>query len=92
MDSLFGMPQRSTVKANLGAIMEGYVNIAVHGHSPLLVSEIVKQGKSSNLYSWLRKKEPLEYSFMEYAVRDFQQCIAMEVLFLCLMQLVQSWF
>jgi len=44
MDSLFGLPQRSTVKANLGALKEGYVNIAVHGHSPLLVSEIVRQG------------------------------------------------
>ena len=47
MDSLFGLPSRSTVKANLGAIKEGYVNIAVHGHSPLLVSEIVKQGRSA---------------------------------------------
>jgi len=33
MDSLFGLPVRSTVKANLGALREGYVNIAVHGHS-----------------------------------------------------------
>ena len=46
MDSLFGLPERSTVKCNLGAIREGYVNIAVHGHSPVLVSEIVKQGRS----------------------------------------------
>ena len=46
MDSLFGLPERSTVKANVGAMREGYVNIAVHGHSPVLVSEIVKQGKS----------------------------------------------
>lgn len=47
MDSLFGLPERSTVKCNLGAIKEGYVNIAVHGHSPVLVSEIVKQGRSN---------------------------------------------
>lgn len=46
MDSLFGLPERSTVKCNLGGIKEGYVNIAVHGHSPVLVSEIVKQGRS----------------------------------------------
>lgn len=46
MDSLFGLPERSTVKANVGALKEGYVNIAIHGHSPVLVSEIVKQGRS----------------------------------------------
>lgn len=46
MDSLFGLPERSTVRANIGALKEGYVNIAVHGHSPLLVSEIIKQGRS----------------------------------------------
>ncbi len=46
MDSLFGLPVRSTVKANVGALKEGYVNIALHGHSPLLVSEIVRQGRS----------------------------------------------
>lgn len=63
MDSLFGMPQRSTVKANLGAIMEGYVNIAVHGHSPLLVSEIVKQGKSSEFIQLAKEKGALGIQF-----------------------------
>lgn len=46
MDSLYGLPTRSTSKTNLGALKKGYVNIAVHGHSPLLVSEIVKVGQS----------------------------------------------
>lgn len=46
MDSLFGLPERSTVKCNLGALRKGWVNIAVHGHSPLLVSEIVRLGRS----------------------------------------------
>ena len=31
---------------NLGALKKGFVNIAVHGHSPLLVSEIVRTGQS----------------------------------------------
>ncbi len=44
MDSLFGLPNRSTSRVNVGALEKGYVNIAVHGHSPLLVSEIVKLG------------------------------------------------
>lgn len=47
MDSLFGLPTRQTIKANLGALQKGYVNIAIHGHSPVLVSEIVKQGNSA---------------------------------------------
>ena len=46
MDSLYGLPQRSLSKMNLGALKKGFVNIAVHGHSPLLVSEIVRTGQS----------------------------------------------
>ncbi|WP_210417057.1 anaerobic carbon-monoxide dehydrogenase catalytic subunit [Brenneria corticis] len=45
MDSLFGLPQRGTVKCNVGALKANHVNIALHGHSPVLVSEIVKQGR-----------------------------------------------
>ena len=45
MDSLYGLPHRSRSKINLGALKKGYVNIAVHGHSPVLVSEIVKSWK-----------------------------------------------
>lgn len=63
MDSLFGLPNRSTVKANLGALMEGYVNIAVHGHSPLLVSEIVKQGRSLEFIQLAKEKGALGIQF-----------------------------
>lgn len=45
-DSLFGVGSRMTSKVNVGALKEGYVNIAVHGHLPVMVSEIVKQGHS----------------------------------------------
>jgi anaerobic carbon-monoxide dehydrogenase catalytic subunit len=45
-DSLFGIGGRMTSKVNVGALKKGYVNIAVHGHLPVLVSEIVKQGQS----------------------------------------------
>lgn len=44
-DSLFGVGDRVTSKVNIGALKKGYVNIAVHGHLPLLVSEIVKVGQ-----------------------------------------------
>ena len=46
MDCLYGLPHRSTSKVNLGALKKGWVNIAVHGHSPLLIREIVKLGQS----------------------------------------------
>lgn len=39
-DVLFGTPQPSVTSANLGVIKENAINIAVHGHNPLL-SEIV---------------------------------------------------
>lgn len=45
-DSLFGIGNITTSRVNVGALKKGYVNIAVHGHSPVLVSEIVKQGQS----------------------------------------------
>lgn len=46
MDSLLGLPKRSRSMTNIGALKKGYVNIAVHGHSPVLVSQIVKLGQS----------------------------------------------
>ncbi len=41
-DILFGTPQPAVTKANLGVIKKNAVNIAVHGHNPLL-SDIVAQ-------------------------------------------------
>lgn len=48
-DSLFGVGDRVTSKVNIGALEKGYVNIAVHGHLPLLVSRIVEMGKRGDL-------------------------------------------
>lgn len=48
-DSLFGVGDRVTSKVNIGALKKGYVNIAVHGHLPLLVSRIVEAGKRNDL-------------------------------------------
>ena len=44
-DGLFGIGDRVTSKVNIGALKKGYVNIAVHGHLPTLVSEIVRVGQ-----------------------------------------------
>ena len=41
-DALLGVGDRVTSKVNIGALKKGYVNIAVHGHLPVLVKEIVK--------------------------------------------------
>ena len=44
-DGLFGVGDRVISKVNIGALKKGYVNIAVHGHLPTLVSEIVRVGQ-----------------------------------------------
>ncbi len=55
MDCLYGLPSLSTSKINLGALKKGWVNIAVHGHSPLLVSAIVRTGKSEEMQQLARQ-------------------------------------
>lgn len=49
MDCLYGLPKRSRITTNLGAISEDTVNIAVHGHSPVLVAAIVAASRRSDL-------------------------------------------
>lgn len=46
-DALFGVGHRATSRVNVGALKQGTVNIAVHGHLPTLVSEIVHLGRSA---------------------------------------------
>jgi len=62
-DSLYGLPARNTLKANVGALERGYVNIAVHGHSPLLVKEIVKQGSSEYFINLAKERGALGIRF-----------------------------
>jgi len=45
-DFLFGVGQRRKSMVNIGALKKNSVNIAVHGHMPTLVSEIVRLGQS----------------------------------------------
>jgi carbon-monoxide dehydrogenase catalytic subunit len=49
MDCLYGLPKRSRISTNLGAISLDTVNIAVHGHSPVLVSSIVQAVRHDDL-------------------------------------------
>lgn len=55
-DSLFGVGDRVTSKVNVGALKKGYVNIAVHGHLPLLVSQIVKVGQEEKFVNLAKEK------------------------------------
>lgn len=55
-DALFGVGDRVTAKVNLGALKKGYVNIAVHGHLPLLVSQIVKTGQEEKFIELAKSK------------------------------------
>ena len=54
-DGLFGVGDRVTSKVNIGALKKGYVNIAVHGHLPTLVSEIVKVGQEERFVELAKK-------------------------------------
>ena len=54
-DALFGIGHRATSKVNVGALKKGYVNIAVHGHLPTLVSEIVRLGHTEEFLDLARK-------------------------------------
>lgn len=55
-DSLLGVGDRVTSKINIGALKKGYVNIAVHGHLPVLVKEIVKTGYSEKYQKLAKEK------------------------------------
>jgi len=44
-DVIFGTPHIARSEANLGVIKEDYVNIAVHGHVPLLSEKVIEYAK-----------------------------------------------
>lgn len=48
-DCLFGLPQRSTISTNFGSLEEDYVNVAIHGHSPIMPAAIVQAAKAPEL-------------------------------------------
>lgn len=62
-DCLFGVGDRVTSMVNLGALKKGFVNIAVHGHLPLLVSQIVKSGQTEKMINLAREKGALGIRF-----------------------------
>jgi carbon-monoxide dehydrogenase catalytic subunit len=49
MDILYGPPQRARIETNVGAIDPSAVNIAIHGHSPVLATAILEAGEEPDL-------------------------------------------
>jgi carbon-monoxide dehydrogenase catalytic subunit len=54
-DCLFGVPSRSTTKANLGALKKDTVNIAIHGHAPMLATEVVKTARTDKFVTMAKE-------------------------------------
>lgn len=53
-DCLFGLPQRSTISTSFGSLKEDHVNIAIHGHSPVMPAAIVQAAKDPELLELAR--------------------------------------
>lgn len=54
MDCLYGPPARSRIDTNVGALDANSVNIAIHGHSPVLATAIVEAGDDPELLARAR--------------------------------------
>ncbi|MFO7549286.1 MAG: anaerobic carbon-monoxide dehydrogenase catalytic subunit [Acidimicrobiia bacterium] len=55
-DVMFGTPQPVLSKVNLGVLDEAKVNIALHGHNPLLSDVIVQAAQNEELVALAREK------------------------------------
>lgn len=55
-DCLYGPPKRSHIATNFGAIEPDYVNIALHGHSPVLPSAVVNASQETELQELARER------------------------------------
>lgn len=49
MDILYGPPRRDRIEANLGTLDPDYVNIAIHGHSPVMPMAMVEAADEPEL-------------------------------------------
>ncbi len=45
-DCLYGIPGRNTIKANLGALKTDTVNIAIHGHAPMMAMKVIETART----------------------------------------------
>lgn len=49
MDCLYGLPKRGRIATNFGSLDPDTVNIAIHGHSPVLATAVVEAGDEPEL-------------------------------------------
>lgn len=49
MDALYGPPRRARIETNFGTLAPEYVNIAIHGHSPVMASAVVEAAAEPEL-------------------------------------------
>ena len=49
MDCLYGPPRRNTIEVNFASLREEYVNIALHGHSPVLPTALIAASREPKL-------------------------------------------
>lgn len=54
-DCLYGVPGRSTIKANLGALKTDTVNIAIHGHAPMMAMKVIETARSEKFQKMAEK-------------------------------------
>ena len=90
-DALLGVGDRVTSKVNVGALKKGYVNIAVHGHLPILVKEIVKAGQSEKFQKLAKEKGAKGIQFYGICCSGLSSMYVMRALSHCPMQSVQNW-
>jgi carbon-monoxide dehydrogenase catalytic subunit len=55
-DVMFGTPQPAVSRVNLGALLPDQVNIALHGHNPLLSDVIVQAAQDAELVALAKEK------------------------------------
>ena len=89
---MFGLGGRRTSKVNIGALKKGYVNIAVHGHLPTLVSQICTIGASEE---YLEKAKAIGAKGIQSTVSAAlvcPACTATKTLFHCVMLSVRNLY
>lgn len=54
-DCLYGIPTRSSIKANVGALKKNHVNIAIHGHAPMMAMEVIKASRTEKFVNMAKE-------------------------------------
>ncbi|MGL1862414.1 MAG: hypothetical protein OCC46_07825 [Pseudodesulfovibrio sp.] len=69
-DCLFGMPQRTTVKANLGTLKTDTVNIAIHGHAPMMATMVIETARKEKFVKMAKEAGATGIQFYSVGCSD----------------------